>query len=47
MTLGHGYTEGEASWILEDNMMMNRAAEMMNGEIYKRYRLYQKTINKN
>jgi GNAT superfamily N-acetyltransferase len=47
MTRGHGYTEGEASWILEDNTMMNRAAEMMNGEIYKRYRLYQKTINKN
>ncbi|MBS1912102.1 MAG: hypothetical protein JST22_08960 [Bacteroidetes bacterium] len=47
MTDGHGYTEGEASWILEDNVMMNRAAEMMNGEVYKRYRLYDKTVNKN
>jgi hypothetical protein len=43
----HRYTEGEASWVLEDNTMMNRAAEMMNGEIYKRYRLYDKTVNKN
>ncbi len=42
-----GYTEGEASWILEDNVMMNRAAEMMQGKIYKRYRVYEKTINKN
>lgn len=47
MTRGHGYVEGEASWVLEDNVMMNRAAEMMNGEIYKRYRLYDKTVNKN
>jgi hypothetical protein len=47
MTRGHGYTEGEASWVLEDNMMMNRAAEMMNGEVYKRYRVYEKSINKN
>jgi GNAT superfamily N-acetyltransferase len=44
MVRGHGYTEGEASWVLEDNVMMNRAAEMMNGEIYKRYRIYQKEI---
>jgi hypothetical protein len=31
---------GEASWILEDNMMMNRAAEMMSGNLYKKYRIY-------
>ena len=43
----HGIIEGEASWVLEDNVMMNRAAELMNGEIYKRYRIYEKTINKN
>lgn len=35
---------GEASWILEDNEMMNRGAEVMNGEIYKKYRLYEITI---
>lgn len=47
MISGRGYTEGEASWILEDNVMMRRAAEMMGGEIYKRYRLYEKSMNKN
>ncbi|MEO5930654.1 MAG: hypothetical protein ABIR47_12030 [Candidatus Kapaibacterium sp.] len=47
MTRDHGYVEGEASWVLEDNMMMNRAAEMMHGEMYKRYRVYDKTVNKN
>jgi len=47
MTRDHGYTEGEASWVLEDNVMMNRAAEMMNGDLYKRYRIYGKSVNKN
>jgi hypothetical protein len=36
-----GYYYGEASWILEDNVMMNRAAETMNAKIYKKYRLYE------
>ena len=36
-----GITMGEASWILEDNEMMKRGAEVMNGELYKKYRLYQ------
>lgn len=36
-----GITLGEASWVLEDNEMMNRGAEVMNGELYKKYRLYQ------
>ncbi|MCB0747397.1 MAG: GNAT family N-acetyltransferase [Ignavibacteriae bacterium] len=36
----HGIMQGEASWILEDNMMMNRGAETMNGTIYKKYRIY-------
>ncbi|MGK9367716.1 hypothetical protein ACSSWA_02315 [Melioribacter sp. Ez-97] len=31
---------GEASWILEDNEMMNRGAHVMNGELYKKYRIY-------
>jgi GNAT superfamily N-acetyltransferase len=35
---------GEASWILEDNEMMNRGAEVMNGELYKKYRLYEISI---
>jgi hypothetical protein len=39
-----GYRYGEASWILEDNIMMNRAATAMQGHKYKTYRVYQKTI---
>ncbi len=39
-----GYRYGEASWILEDNVMMNRAAEAMLGKIYKKYRIYQQEI---
>ena len=31
---------GEASWILENNEMMNRGAEVMNGFVYKKYRIY-------
>ena len=34
----HGIMQGEASWILEDNLMMNRGAETMQGRIYKKYR---------
>jgi hypothetical protein len=36
-----GYPDGEASWVLEDNLMMNRAAEFLNADRYKTYRLYQ------
>ena len=36
----HGIMQGEASWILEDNVMMNRGAETMNGRVYKKYRVY-------
>ena len=47
MTGPHGYTESEASWILDDNHAMNNALQMMKGERYKTYRLYSKTINEN
>jgi hypothetical protein len=36
-----GYYEGEMSWILEDNEMMCRAAEMLGGKLYKKYRVYE------
>ncbi|MDI6778909.1 MAG: GNAT family N-acetyltransferase [Bacteroidota bacterium] len=36
-----GYKWGEASWVLEDNVMMNRNAEMLNGKRDKTYRIYQ------
>jgi len=39
-----GYNYGEASWVLEDNEPMNRAALMMQGERYKTYRVYQKEL---
>jgi len=40
-----GIAHGEASWILEDNEMMNRALTVtMNGKVYKTYRLYDKEI---
>jgi 8-amino-7-oxononanoate synthase len=39
-----GIQRGEASWVLEDNVMMTRAAEMMNASAYKRYRVYQREI---
>lgn len=39
-----GIMKGEASWILEDNDMMTRGAKAMNGEVYKKYRVYEKTI---
>lgn len=41
-----GYYIGEASWVLEDNVMMNRAAEFMNGERYKTYRIYELNFSK-
>ncbi|MCZ7555152.1 MAG: GNAT family N-acetyltransferase [Bacteroidia bacterium] len=40
----HGIFLGEASWVLEDNEMMNRGAKMMNAERYKTYRIYDVSI---
>jgi len=37
----NGYPDGEASWVLEDNVMMNRAAEFLNADRYKTYRVYE------
>jgi GNAT superfamily N-acetyltransferase len=39
-----GYPHGEASWVNEENVMMNRGAELMQGTIDKRYRVYQKSL---
>jgi GNAT superfamily N-acetyltransferase len=35
---------GEAGWILETNEAMNRGLEAMNGEICKRYRIYERGL---
>jgi len=42
--LQKGYRGGEMSWILETNTMMNRAAEMLGGKVYKTYRMYQMNV---
>ncbi len=39
-----GYDWAETSWILEDNIAMNRAMKMIGGVIYKTYRIYEKEI---
>jgi hypothetical protein len=39
-----GYDWGEMGWILEDNVMMLRAAENMGGKPYKRYRMYEMQV---
>lgn len=36
-----GFDHGEAGWVLEDNVMMIRAAEAMNAQRYKTYRVYE------
>ncbi len=35
---------GEASWILESNPAMNKALININGKVYKKHRLYKKTV---
>ena len=37
-----GYTHAEFSWVLEENVLVHRAAKFMNGELYKKYRIYGK-----
>ena len=39
-----GYQDSEISWLLEDNSLVNRAAEMMEGTLSKKYRIYSKTF---
>ena len=40
----NGYKTGEASWILEDNVPMNKALERMCGLRNKVYRIYEKAL---
>ena len=42
--LDSGYTWGETSWQLEDNEAVNRFVMSIGGEVYKKYRLYEKSI---
>ena len=40
----NGIKFGEGSWILENNEMMNKGLQNLNGEVYKTYRIYQKEV---
>jgi GNAT superfamily N-acetyltransferase len=40
-----GYKRAEMSWILEDNVLMQRGCELMGGKLYKKYRIYEKKIS--
>jgi hypothetical protein len=39
-----GYQRAEMSWVLDDNVLMQRGCELMGGKLYKKYRLYEKKI---
>lgn len=38
---GKGYFQGECSWILENNILMQRGIEAMGGKRYKTYRIFE------
>jgi GNAT superfamily N-acetyltransferase len=40
-----GYQRAEMSWILEDNLLVQRGCELMGGNLYKKYRIYEKKIS--
>lgn len=39
-----GYSIGEFSWILEDNVLMNRAIEGLGASLYKKYAIYEQEL---
>lgn len=39
-----GIKKAEASWILEDNIMMCRVMEFFGGRVYKKYRLFKRSL---
>jgi hypothetical protein len=44
-SLAKGYTWAETSWQLEDNDAINRFTSSIGGEIYKKYRFYERMIS--
>lgn len=40
----YGYYHGEAGWVLDDNVMMQRAADFLDAERYKTYRIYEAAL---
>lgn len=41
---GKGYERVEFSWILEDNLPVIRLVEMIEGRLYKKFRVYEKSV---
>lgn len=39
-----GFKRVEFSWVLEDNVLVQRAAEMIGAKLYKKYRIYEMNI---
>ncbi len=39
-----GYAAAEFSWILEDNVLMNRALQGLGAKLYKKYAIYEKSL---
>lgn len=39
-----GWEYGEMSWTLEDNALINNTIEAIGGRLYRKYRIYQKTL---
>ncbi|MCG8604972.1 N-acetyltransferase [bacterium] len=39
-----GYSLAEFSWILEDNVLMNRALKSLGAKLYKKYAIYEKAL---
>jgi GNAT superfamily N-acetyltransferase len=44
MAMKKGYTLGEASWILENNVPMRQGLENTGWQVYKTYRIFEKTL---
>jgi GNAT superfamily N-acetyltransferase len=42
--MAYGMTKVEASWVLEDNELMNRPMRAMGGKAYRRWRIYEKPL---
>lgn len=39
-----GFKRAEMSWILEDNILVQKGCELMGGRLYKKYRIYEKGL---
>ena len=40
----YGFTGGEASWVLEDNVLLNRPLESIGARPYRRWRIYERLL---